>query len=202
MNTLFEVLKKPKFYFLALVPLLLATSLVKVQCPVCDGRKTISESIGMESVKVFSIESRILNVSRDTCSTYTIVKASPIFSVINSGDVKATGWLKVNLVDMQDNVLANQYIAVDIDPNSFANFEYPLAFTFPVGNYLPGDVQLKAEVLKDNAACLACNGTGKVSLNLYFLDKAFKDTFIQQVKSTQQFQPSQQVGGLEPWELD
>ena len=141
-------------------------------------------------------------MSRDTCTMYTIVKASPIFSVVNSGDVKANGWLKVNLVDMQDNVLATQFISVDIDANSFANFEYPLAFGFASENALPTDVQLKAEVLKNNAACLACNGTGKVSLNLYLLDKTFKDSLIQKVKSIQQFQPSQQVGGLEPWELD
>ena len=39
--------------------------------------------------------------------------------------------------------------------------------------------------------CLACDGTGKVSLNTYLLDKSYKDTFVTSTLNQQQYSSDQ-----------
>jgi len=197
-NNLRKLISKPKFYFLAIVPLLLATAFIQVTCPICGGRGTISESVGMENIRIVSSDARILSVTQDACTMFVVVKAKPNLTIANTGNTDAQGWLKMDLIDPHDNkVLASQYVAVEVAANTFANLEYPVAFGYDAAT-APSDIDIAVSVLNDNAPCVACQGTGKVPLNMFFLDKAYKNRLIQAVQAQQQFLPDQRIG-TEEW---
>jgi hypothetical protein len=194
-------LSKPKFYFLAIAPLLLATALVKTVCPVCDGRGTFAESVNMSNVRIISVDSRILSIQMDACSLYVVVNSSPILSVSNLDDEPAKGWLKLDLVE-GEKVLATQYLLVDLGPTTFANVEYPVVFGFPAINAEPSEVEIRAEVADDDAPCVACNGGGHIALNTYLMAKVSRDRLVQVIKEMQEFEPPLAPGELEPWAAD
>jgi hypothetical protein len=196
-------LAQPKLYFYLVAPLLLATALFRTTCPVCEGRGTFAESVNMSQVRIISVDSRVLSIQMDACTLYVVVKTSPILSISNLSDQPAKGWLELDLWDTKTKeVLATQYLLVDLDGTTFANTEYPVAFGFPAVNALPSEVEIKAQVADDNAPCVACGGSGRIQLNVYFFAKASKDRLVQVIKEMQKFQPPLAPGELEPSAYD
>ncbi len=198
MKSLRKWFAPPKFYFLAVVPLLLATALIRVPCPVCHGVGTISESQNMDDIYIMSVDSMIFGYTKDACSMYVLVKSRPQVYVSNRGEEVAKGWLKMDLIDIRtEQVLAVQFLAIEVSANSFSILNYPLAFGYYSAED-PGDMDIKASILNDNAPDIACDGHGTVPLNAYPLINAFKERLVQEVTESQEFRPDPREG-TEEW---
>ena len=204
-----KVLTKPKLYFLAIAPLLLATALIRVECPVCCGTGCVEGSIGMEKIRVISTESRILDTIQDACTGYIVTKAHPIISFFNLGTEAAIGWLTVNLVntDSGEN-LAQQYIPVTIDGNTTIVLDSNVVFAFYSADIPPENLDIVTEPLTGTVSDPVCNGSGRIGINTYFLAQQFKDRLVSAVKSEQEFGPDLSHGEpgskeyMDWWELD
>ena len=65
-------LQKKHLAFFTIVPLLLTTAVIRVPCPVCEGKGTVSNT-GMNTVRVIDVASTIKDVYvMDTCLNYRI----------------------------------------------------------------------------------------------------------------------------------
>ena len=196
MSGLRKIAGKPKYYFIfpVVIAALFCTSLIKVPCPVCGGEGTLSHSIGMENVRIVSIESRILSSKQDACTGYIVTRATPVFTVTNSGTEKAAGYLYLRLIDLKTgNTLISQHLAVEAAPNSLTVFESQIAFAYDTIDKPPEDMDIRAEVPLDNVPCIACDGRGKVSANSFLLTKSYKDMFISNVRSQSEYGPEDWV---------
>ena len=48
-------------------------------------------------------------------------------------------------------------------------------------------MDIEVEVRQDNVECIACSGSGHVSLNAYLLTRSYKDTFISNILSQSEY---------------
>ena len=189
MSALRRIGSKPKYYFIfpVLVVALFGTSLIKVPCPVCGGTGSLSQSVGMQDVQVVSVDARILGSIQDACTGYIVTHADPIIRVNNVGTETAKGYLVLNLIDSESGqTLFSQDLAITAGPNTVTVLQSEIAFAYNTLDTPPADLDIQAEVLLDNISCVACGGSGKVSLSTYLLTKSYKETFISNVLSQQQ----------------
>lgn len=192
MKNLQKIFSRPKYYFIfpVVVVALFSTSLVKVNCPVCSGAGTLSQSSGMADVSIVSTDARILNSVQDACTSYIVTTADPIITVSNSGTETAQGYLILTLIDTDtDKTLASQDLAITVHPNAVTSIQSEITFAYNTIGTPTTDMDIQTQVYLNNVPCIACSGTGKVSLNTYFLIKSYKDTFISNVVSEQQYAP-------------
>jgi hypothetical protein len=204
-----KLLSRPKLYFLVVTPLLLATALIKIECPVCDGSGSIIGSVGMERVIVVTMEDRIIDSIQDACSGYVVTKARPVITVNNIGSDVAAGWLKINLVNLETKEeLAVQYLPVEVSPSATSVLQSLLVFAFYSADIPPQNIGLKAEPLTGTVPDTVCGGTGKVTLNSYLLARAYQDKLVSLVQSEHEFGPDLSHGEpgsqewLDWWELN
>ncbi|MCL2150244.1 MAG: hypothetical protein FWH51_04890 [Dehalococcoidia bacterium] len=199
MKTLFA---KPKFYFLAIAPLLLATALFKVECPVCQGHGSVVGSVNMDAVRILTVESRILDSQQDACTGYIVTKAVPYITAFNIGDEDAEGWFVMDLLNLNtDEHLASQYVAVKVAANTTVILDSLVVFAFYSADIPPQHLAIKVEPLVGAVPDTTCNGSGQVNLNAYFLASAFKDRLVAEVKSSVEFGPDLSHGepGSKEW---
>ena len=80
MENVHKLFSKPKYYFIfpIVVAALFSTSLIQVACPVCGGAGVLSQSVGMQDVRVVSVDSRVLDSVQDACTNYIVTSADPI----------------------------------------------------------------------------------------------------------------------------
>jgi hypothetical protein len=186
-NALRKIASKPKYYFIfpVVVAALFSTSFIQVPCPVCDGKGTIALSVGMDNVRIVSIESRIISTTQDACTSYVVVRANPIITVTNTSTEQATGYLKLNLIDLTTgNILVSQHLAVNAAPSALTVLQCDqFAFAYESVDKPPEEMDIQGEVVNENVPCLACSGTGKVSLNALLLTQSYKDDFITTTRS-------------------
>lgn len=189
MSALQTIASKPKYYFIfpIVVVTLFSTSLIRVSCPVCGGTGTLSQSVGMQDIRIVSVASRILSSQQDACTNYIITTADPEITVNNVGSDAAKGYLVLHLVDAEtDQTLISQDLAFEAAPDADTVLESEIAFAYNTVDTLPAELDIQAEILLGNVPCVACGGTGKISLSSYLLTKAYKKTFITNVLSQQQ----------------
>ena len=194
MKNLSRIFSKPKYYFIfpVVVALLFSTSLIQVPCPVCGGTGTLTQSVGMTDIKVVSVESRILDSIQDACTNYIVTTADPVITVNNVGSETAEGYLVLHLIDLDTGeTLISQNLAMKAGPNAVTTLQSKIAFAYNTIDTPTEDLEIQAEALIDNVPCLACDGTGKVSLNTYLLDKSYKDTFVTSTLNQQQYSSDQ-----------
>jgi hypothetical protein len=199
---------KPKFYFLAIVPLLLATALIRVECPVCGGAGTVSGSANMDRVHIVSLESRILSSTQDACTGYVVTKARPVITLFNVGTEAAEGWLTVSLMNAENGeMLAERHMAVEIGAEKTVVLDSYVAFAFYSADVPPENLDIKAEALTGSVPDPVCGGSGKTGLNTYFLARAFKERLVSTVQTEIEFGPDLSHGEpgskewLDWWEL-
>jgi hypothetical protein len=142
----------------------------------------------MQDVRVVSVESRILSSQQDACTNYIVTHADPVININNvATDAAASGYLVLHLVDVESGtVLASQDLAVQAAPNTVSIIESEIYFAYNTVDTPPADLEIQAEVLLDTLPCIACGGTGRVSLTAYPLTRSYRDTFISNILSQQQ----------------
>jgi hypothetical protein len=196
MNTIRKLFSKPKYYivFPLVVAALFSTSLVRVPCPVCGGTGSISNSFGMENVRILSFESRILSSRQDACTGYIVTRALPVSLLSNTGSQEAKGYLYLHLIDLTTGqTLQSQHLPVDVPGNATTQLDSQVAFVYNSIDTPVDDMEIQAEVVLSAVPCLACGGKGTVSLNAYPLTRSYKDTFINQIRSSAEYVPEDWV---------
>lgn len=196
MNALRKFAGKPKYYFVfpVVVAALFGTSILQANCPVCSGTGKLSHSIGMENVRIISLESRMLSSRQDACTGYIVTRAKPVFTVTNTGPEEASGYLLLHLVDLATGkILISQHMPVKAGPNAMTVFDSEIAFAYDTIDRPPEEMELQAEVVLDAVPCLACGGSGKISLNSFPLVKSYKDSFINKVRNSSEYSPADWV---------
>ena len=190
MSALRKIAAKPKYYiiFPVLVAALFSTSIIQTPCPVCDGSGYLSQSVGMDSIKIVSIEPRILSTVQDACTGYIVTRANPVITVSNVGTETASGYLSLHLIDLSTNQeLVTQNLALEAAPNTLTVLQSYVAFAYETVYTPPEEMDIEVEVRQDNVECIACSGSGHVSLNAYLLTRSYKDTFISNILSQSEY---------------
>jgi hypothetical protein len=187
--------QKKYLLFLTVAPLLLATSLVNVNCPIDNGLGTIQSLPVMEHVKVLDYSTRAKVVTTDACGLYRLYPYEVLMSLVNGSPDDAQGWLKLILTDtLVDRVIDEQYVEIYIPGLTALDAEYAVWFGHSLGTNTgtietSGQLEVDVEVVVGDVPDPVCDGTGKVSLNTYFFINGLRDTFDDIVREEQAYHP-------------
>jgi len=203
MVTLRKIANKPKYYFAfpIVVAAMVGANFIPVTCPVCSGSGVLSYSAGMEHVRVISVSSRIYSTTQDACTSYIVIKASPVFRISNPTEEHAAGYLVLRLINLANNdEIGVQNLRIEAPANALSTIESTVIFAYISYNIPPESMEIRAEVLRDdNVPCIACDGKSKVGLNTYPLAQAHRDTFVSIVRNSSDYGPVEDyviVGGM------
>ena len=164
--------------FLLVVPLLLATAIVDIDCPVCSGRGTVSNNVSMENVKITHVEATKLGVLQHTCGMFLMYSYNVKLSIENSGPDDAAGWIMLYLIDYGvGKRLDIQYKVVEITGNT--SWEVSYGVWFIIGTDQPQKTEVMADVFTGKVPCKSCGGSGRVSINVWPVVRSLEDRFIQ-----------------------
>jgi hypothetical protein len=193
-------LKVQKKYlaFGLIVPLMLATALIRVPCPVCHGTGEIS-STGMENVSIVS-DSFTLKTTGDVhgCVEYRAYVYDVVITLKNTSlDKDAVGYVMLGLVDSKDSkLLATQYSVVVVPKNAQNTVAFTTTFTTSLDS--PAATNVTAETVVMQTACPVCGGSGKISLNRLPLVNLLNKSFTAgQVVDLPNLSP---IGADSPWD--
>lgn len=189
-RVLHTIAGKPKYYFIfpVVVAVLFSTSLIQIPCPVCEGSGTLSQSIGMQNIRIVSIESRILDNVQDACTGYIVTSSNPIITVTNAGSETAMGYLSLHLIDLTNGQeLAHQNLALEAAPNALTVLQSYVYFPYNTVDTPPEDMDIRVEVRADNIECSACNGSGHIGLSAYLLTRSYKDKLVGNILSQSEY---------------
>jgi len=186
--------KKVKFQkkyltFITVMPLLLITSFIQVECPVCGGTGIMSNSLGMEGVVIKDMQTTELGTLYHACELFLMYGYEVNITLDNIGvqgksHQDAIGWIKMTLMDFENGKpLSNQYVIVEVPAGKTHNYIFKFWFT---SNHDQKKVtEVRAEVLTGNVPDETCGGTGKVPLNQYpviiNLKNKFQDYYVAEV---------------------
>lgn len=199
-----KILKRFKFQkkytlFIAVIPLLLATSLYNVECPVCEGHGVIQSLPVMENVKIIDYSTRAIQTTPDACGLYLLYKYDVPISLVNESTEDAQGWLKMVLTDtLMDRMIDEQFVEIEIAGLTALDTKYTVWFGSSLGTNTgiietSGQLEVNVEVVVGDIPDLVCNGTGKIPLNTLFFVNGLKDTFSNIVRDEQTYHPPKQV---------
>lgn len=184
--------QKKYMAFLAIVPLLVVTALVNVDCPVCHGQGSVNSLPAMENVQIVESESKEKYVTRDACGIYILYQYEVVLSLVNEGPDVAEGWLRMTLKDtLNDRVVDEQYVAIEIPGETLLDATYTV--WFGTGLDQPGQTKVDVEVVVGAVPDMVCNGTGKIPLNTLFFVNSLKDTFDDIVRVEQAYKPPKSI---------
>ncbi len=159
--------------FFGIVPLLLATAMIKVPCPVCDGSGSVS-STGMEGVVISGMNSITVSVSLNGCNNYRLLDDQITLVLYNNSTRDAHGYVNLYLLDYaKSTILDTQFTVVDVPAGNEVTDLFDIYFK--VNTDTVGNTRVTAEVVGSNIPCKACNGTGAVSLNAWPLYNGMKN---------------------------
>ena len=168
--------QKKYLAFLTVVPLLLVTTFVEAECPVCDGTGQILNNPAMENVRIVDIESGEVETLYNTCGMFLMYHYAVTITLENQGDEEAVGWLKMVLIDFVEGIPTDtQYTVVRVPKSSSWVINYSMWFT---SNHDEERVtEVKTEILKGAIDDETCNGTGSIPVNTWPLVNSLKDKF-------------------------
>ena len=159
--------------FFGIVPLLLATALIKVPCPVCGGSGSVS-STGMEGVVISEISSITQSISLNGCNNYRLLDDQITLVLYNTSTRDAHGYVNLYLLDYAKSMIQDtQFTVVDVPAGSEVSDTFDAYFK--VNTDTIGNTRVSAEVVGNNIPCKACDGTGTVSLNAWPLYNGMKN---------------------------
>ena len=178
-NSSFKLQKKVLAFF-GIVPLLLATALIQVPCPVCGGTGVVSNT-GMGQVTLVSDPTFVLKSTwLVTCNTYRVYQMDVTLDLNNAGPDDANGFVSLFLTDVATGkTLDAQNVIVSVKSETETTQTVLATFGVAVVDDPQQAVHIVAKVRSGDVPCDACNGTGKVSLNAWWLYNSIKDTFKQ-----------------------
>jgi len=181
-------LQKKFVVFFTVVPLLTITAMVQVDCPVCEGRGTISGSRGMENVRITEFDSRARHVMKDACIDWVTYLYDVTLSLQNEGADAAQGWIKLVLMDTrEDKIMSIRFLSVEVPAQIKQRNAYLIYFGSDTYEQLRTEVY--AEVIIGEITDITCNGTGKVSLNELFFVNTLKHTLQETVQIQHPYRP-------------
>ncbi len=181
--------QKKYFAFFAFVPLLAATALIKVPCPVCGGTGYIS-STGMDQVVVSNVQVEELTRFSAGCDSYRVYNYKITATLENQGTTEAAGYVSFYLVDKNTGqILDQQYGVADVPAESQIVSEFNTYFQISKTVDMPNQTQVNVKVLEGKVPCRASNGTGKVSLNEWPVLNAYKATFHETQRVSKPYLP-------------
>lgn len=180
--------QKKYIAFLTIMPLLTVISLFQVDCPVCGGDGSLASSPPMKNVEITDWESKEISVTREICDEFLAYKYDLMLTLKNNGTEDAEGWIKLILRDFsQGKVLDIRYLGVAIPGESAIEATYTVWFS--TGLDVPGKTEIHAEVVAGEVPDETCNGSGKVSLNIWLLANGFKEAFQEVVRAHEEYKP-------------
>jgi hypothetical protein len=183
--------KFPKKFvaFFTIVPLLTATAIIQVPCPVCDGKGYVS-STGMDGVQVADIKALEYNRFLVGCDSYRIYQYEITLKLENHGDRDAAGYVSFILVSsISGQLLDTQYGVAEVPQNTSVELQYTTYFQIAVTVDMPKSTSVNVKLLEGNVSDKACSGTGKVALNSWPLINSMIDGFIETQRIAKPFQP-------------
>ena len=172
--------QKKFIVFFGIVPLLLATALVRVPCPVCDGSGVIS-STGMTEVSLVGEPTFALRTTwMVTCNTYRVYQMDVTIDLQNAGEEYANGFVTLDLIDVSSGkVLDAENVIVSVGAGRIAEQSVIATFIVAAVDDPQQAVHIVAIVRNGNVACKACDGSGKVALNAWPLYNSIKSSYKQ-----------------------
>lgn len=183
--------QKKYIAFFAVVPLLLLTGLIQVECPVCEGTGYVSGAPGMENVVIIKTESIEKYASRDMamCDMYVMYLYDVTLSVVNKGEDDTWGYIRLSLVDqVRGEVIDRQYVILRIPGNTSLDVSYTLWFQSEDDTvmYL---TRVDAKPIIDEVEDTTCNGSGKLPLNSWLIANGLKANFKELGREKVHYQP-------------
>ena len=180
--------KKKYVAFLIVVPLLMMTSILETDCPVCEGTGTMSVMPGIENVELTNAESEEIYMARDYCAMYFLYEYNIVLSLKNNGPDDVSGWVKLIFRDFKHgSVLDIQYLYIDFPGETHTDYTYIVWFRS--GLDAPLMTEVHAELETGEIPDRSCNGTGRVSMNAWPLVKYLRESFQEKERSEQEFRP-------------
>jgi hypothetical protein len=178
--------------FFTVVPVLIITAWVNVECPICEGSGSIVSMPAMENIEILDMQSEEIETARDACGVYLVYNYNVSFSLFNGGKEDAEGWLKMNLRELvHNNILDTQYVAINIPGETLYNVTYNI--WFGSGLELSEKTIVEGEVVIGEMPDLVCDGKGNISLNSFLLVNGLKESFNRIVKEEVEFRPPTQI---------
>ena len=175
-------IQKKYIAFFTIVPFLLASSFIKVPCPVCQATGDVSNT-GMYLVTVENLEATTGGVYLAWCGMYRVYITDISVELLNSSSKDVNGYLSLVLFDYTTgHVLDNQYVVVNIPAHKQINAIYNVYFQVNVDD--PDTVKVDARPVIETVPDKACNGTGVVSMNTWPLWEAVKESIIEAQQET------------------
>jgi len=176
--------QKKYLAFFTVVPLLIVTSFVSVDCPVCDGTGSVTNSLGMENVIIKDVGSQEIGTMYHACGLFLMYGYQVSLTLENKGDQDAIGWLKMVLIDFEEGKPQdNQYTVVEVPANSA--WEYQYSVWFQSNHDKKKITEVKTAILTGEVPDETCDGTGKVPINQYplvtNLESKFKQLYVAEV---------------------
>lgn len=188
-------IKARTIVFIVVVPLLVATSLIKSPCPVCDGTGVLATTPGMKNVEITEFDSHEWRITRDACGLYILYFYDLDISLYNKGSEPVEGWLKFDLIDISKPermpVVDTQYGQVELP--GLSGKELTLTIVFDTGVDAWGQTEVRAEVITGDVPDTTCGGTGEVPSNTWLFVNSLKDTFSQAIQSELEYRPPQTI---------
>ena len=174
--------------FFTVIPLLSALSLIQVPCPVCDGTGVVDITPGMENVHVMQVDGEQRAAIQNICEMYTLFQYDVTVRLTNSSYQDVDGWLKLVLRDYtKGTILDRQYVTVSIPAMSTADASFKA--WFKTGIDVPATIEVHAEPVIDSIPDDACNGTGRLPLNVYLVVNNLKGSLKEVAREGQEFTP-------------
>jgi len=175
---LLKTIKFQKKYlaFFTVMPLLLITSFIQVDCPVCSGTGMVSNSLGMEKVRIVEMESREIGTMYHACGMFLMYGYEVDLTLENKGSQDAIGWIKLVLVDFKEGKPTdNRYTVIEVPADS--SWEFQFSVWFQSNHDEKRVTEVRAEVLTGEVPDETCDGTGSVPLNTYPVISNLKQQF-------------------------
>jgi hypothetical protein len=173
--------------FFSIVPLLLATALIKVPCPVCGGSGSVS-STGMEGVTISKVESSTQATSLQACANYRLYIMEVTLTLYNAGTRDADGFVDLYMLNYSTGaILDSEFTVEEVAAGTEVTDTFNTYFKVEVDT--TGPVTVTAAVEKSALPCKACNGTGKVALNAWPLYSSMKANFAQTMRVSKPYNP-------------
>ena len=182
-------LQKKHLAFFTIVPLLLTTALLKVPCPVCEGKGTVSNT-GMNNVRVIDVASTIQDIYvMDTCLNYRIYEVDVTVTLQNDSSKQgARGFVRLVLIDnTRGKMLDDQIVVAEVPAEKAVETSYSVYFLTLIDD--PIGARVDAAVLNGDVPDQVCSGTGKVALNSWPFYNATLDRLIEVQRIEANFQP-------------
>lgn len=194
--------QKKYIAFFTITPLLLATALVQVDDPVCDGTGVVSSAPGMENVQLIDTESHWKYTSRDmnVCGAFVMYLYDVTLSVVNKGADDTWGYVKLVLVDLtRGEAVDTQYVVLEAPGGGSSDVSFTIWFQSKEDLRLLRS-EVRVELIVEDVPDATCDGTGKIPLNSWLFINAKKDILRELGREVKQYTPPPQFDpGTEQW---